>query len=187
MRAKRSNSDVIKNQSQSTQHRHTQCKTTTRKLHRNPHLIINSMEKFAMKRKMEELLKRHSGPGSAKYSLPGTIGTTTRDPRLTRSPAFSFGQRYEIQCGDCSPGPKYLIKPNSTRCGIETTPKFSLYSRPVELKRPLVPDPGKVICRLFSRAVLLERFLSMSSAKGLCSKRPTKGFARNVESVPFRW
>ena len=103
------------------------------------------MEKYSKKRKMEELMKRHSGPGPANYSLPGTIGTATRDPRLTRGPAFSFGQRNEIQCGDCSPGPKYLIKPNSTRCGIGTSPKFSLYSRPMELKPPMVPGPGKGI------------------------------------------
>lgn len=94
---------------------------------------------------MEELLKRHSGPGPAKYALPGTIGITTRDPRLRRSPAFSFGQRNEIRSGDCSPGPKYFIKANSTQRGIESTPRFSLYSRPAELKPPVVPGPGNMI------------------------------------------
>ncbi len=103
------------------------------------------MTKYATKKKMEELLKRHSGPGPAKYALPGTIGTTTRDPRLRRSPAFSFGQRNEIQCGNCSPGPKYLIKPNSTPRGVQTTPRFSLYGRPAELRQPLVPGPGNGI------------------------------------------
>jgi hypothetical protein len=103
------------------------------------------MKKYVMKKKMEELLKRHSGPGPAKYALPGTIGITTRDPSLRRSPAFSFGQRNEIQSGDCSPGPKYAIKPNSTQRGVETAPRFSLYSRPAELKPPLVPGPGKEI------------------------------------------
>ena len=101
------------------------------------------MVKYATKRKMEELLKRHSGPGPAKYALPGTIGTTTRDPRLRRSPAFSFGQRNEIQSGIYSPGPKYSIKANSTQRGIGASPKFSLYSRPAELSKPMVPGPGE--------------------------------------------
>ena len=101
------------------------------------------MDKFAKKKKMEELLKCPSGPGPAKYALPGTIGTRTRDPRLRRSPAFSFGQRNEIQCGDFSPGPKYFVKPNSTQRGIQTAPRFSLYSRPAQLKPPVVPGPGR--------------------------------------------
>lgn len=102
------------------------------------------MAKYAMKKKMEELLKRPSGPGPAKYALPGTIGITTRDPRVRRYPAFSFGQRNELQSGDCSPGPKYSIKPNSTQRGVETAPRFSLYSRPRDPKPPRVPGPGKI-------------------------------------------
>ena len=92
---------------------------------------------------MEESLQRPVGPGPAKYRLPGTIGPIVRDPRLRRSPAFTFGRRLKLQDASCSPGPKYLIPPNFTQRGITTTQGFSLYSRAAELPPPLVPGPGR--------------------------------------------
>lgn len=103
-----------------------------------------NMEERATKKKIEELLRRQCGPGPAKYTLPGTIGATKKDPRMRHGPEFSFGQRNEIQYNNCSPGPKYLIKPNSTQRGVETAPQFSLYSRTTGLKSPFVPGPGKL-------------------------------------------
>ena len=91
---------------------------------------------------MEELLQRPTGPGPAKYRLPGTIGIVIRDPRLKRSPAFSFGKRLNVLDGNCSPGPKYLIPANSTQRGIKTTAGFSLHSRRAEAPPPKVPGPG---------------------------------------------
>jgi len=77
-----------------------------------------------------------------KYALPGSIGSHDHDLRKKRAAAFSFGSRHRQFSSDCSPGPTHFVKPNITRCGVDGTPKYSLYGRHRTIKKFQTPGPG---------------------------------------------
>ena len=88
-----------------------------------------------------------SGPGPAKYLLPGSCGFQVHDSTKKKNPAFSFGTRHKytgIGTGD-SPGPAhYVVQPQVIRVGKDGAPGYSLYSRQQDhLNSMRTPAPGK--------------------------------------------
>ncbi|KAI9002012.1 hypothetical protein BC832DRAFT_129806 [Gaertneriomyces semiglobifer] len=71
---------------------------------------------------------RLKGPGPAAYSLPTTIGMTTKT--MKRAPAFSFGAKLKYERPDPreTPGPNAFF-PQATRTGRNEGPAFSLQGR----------------------------------------------------------
>ncbi|XP_076589744.1 ciliary microtubule associated protein 1B [Chaetodon auriga] len=84
----------------------------------------------------------YGSPGP-KYALPGLTGISKHDPTKNKAPMFSFGTRHNLINCDCSPGPRYLIPSNITRCGQGGTPAFSIHSRLKEPETFQAPGPGK--------------------------------------------
>ncbi|XP_028650810.1 outer dense fiber protein 3-B-like [Erpetoichthys calabaricus] len=84
----------------------------------------------------------YGSPGP-KYTLPGSTGTLSHDPRKYKFPAYSFGIRHGALTKECSPGPGYLIPASITRMGKDGTPSYSVYGRPKDLNLFRTPGPGQ--------------------------------------------
>ena len=86
---------------------------------------------------------KESGPGPAKYYLPGTCGHKEHDCTKQRKPAFSFGQKHQHHHAYvASPGPAYFVDPGVTRFGKKGNPVYSLYGRPKKSAIFVTPGPG---------------------------------------------
>ena len=85
-----------------------------------------------------------SGPGSARYGLPGLVGYSEHDPRSVhyKYPAYSFGIKHGKFRDDCSPGPAHLPTSKIYKDGKDGTPHYSLYGRQRDLSRLNTPGPG---------------------------------------------
>lgn len=87
-----------------------------------------------------------TGPGPAKYALPGTTGSQNHDATKKRTPAFTFGaitkQSSSLITTSKSPGPVYLVSPSVTRTGPDGSPAYSLHVRPKDLTRSRSPGPA---------------------------------------------
>ena len=100
------------------------------------------MAETASNTKVLDIAARCRGPGPAKYLLPGTVGYKFHDFSKMRAPAFVFGQRHKKFQTQFSPGPTYMIPTSLTCRGKDTTPSYSLYSRPVVRISAQIPGPG---------------------------------------------
>ena len=87
---------------------------------------------------------QYHSPGPI-YNLPGLVGGTNHDPRSVheQKPAYSFGTRHGKYKDDASPGPIYLPDLRYSRYGQDFSPRYSIYSRPKDLKaNTRIPGPG---------------------------------------------
>lgn len=85
---------------------------------------------------------KESGPGPAKYYLPGTCGHKEHDCTKQRHPAFSFGKKHtHHHAYVSSPGPAYFVDPGVTRFGKKGSPIYSLYGRPKKSAIFVTPGP----------------------------------------------
>lgn len=85
-----------------------------------------------------------NSPGPMVYGLPVLCGARTHDPRSIhlKAPAWLFGIKHGRFYNDASPGPVYYPDVHVTRCGMDGTPHYSLYSRPQDPTAFKTPGPG---------------------------------------------
>lgn len=92
-----------------------------------------------------------ASPGPASVMLPPTVGAkgmpapglADLDVRRPFNPAYSCVERHELKEIVRSPGPKYGLAQGQVRTGVHSGPKYSLTSRPQELKTDVKPGPDK--------------------------------------------
>lgn len=87
---------------------------------------------------------KERGPGPGRYQLPSSVGFTAHDVTKKKAPGFSFGTKLpnSILKKSDGPGPKDNVAPSITRTGKQSSPAFSMGSRPAGFKQGRTPAPG---------------------------------------------
>ena len=103
---------------------------------------------FSTTKPRKSIAAMDSGPGPAKYLLPGSCGFHVHDHTKRKNPAFSFGTRHKYVGGGAgdSPGPaQYAVQAQVVRVGKDSSPAYSLFSRPRDNSLSMkTPAPGEI-------------------------------------------
>jgi len=87
---------------------------------------------------------KERGPGPARYSLPGSIGTNNHDATMDKAPSYGLGANLGSTLGGktVGPGPSYKPEPAIQKTGKDNTPKYTMPGRAKDFKTARLPGPG---------------------------------------------